>query len=141
MTVNNCVFGGSITNIGDPRTEPGREFITFTILVQPSGKNKDGSEREALFIRCVAFGFSAKFAIDYMTKGQKAVVIGSLEKRRYTDRNGAEKESYQLRVQSLQLVKETALDGRKKEAASEPQEPNGNVADDEVYIPGESDMF
>lgn len=149
MTINNCVFGGSVTNIGAATlNSPGREFINFTLLVQPSGHNKDGSEREALFIRCVAFGHSAKFAADYMQKSQKAVVTGSLEKRRYTDKNGIEKESYQLKVQSLQLIKDTAPAREPEQSQVEPAQgivqesyrpdsiPDA-PADEEIVIPGE----
>ena len=146
MTINNCVFGGSVTNIGAANlSAPGREFINFTLLVQPSGQNKDGSERDALFIRCVAFGYSAKVAADYMQKSPKAVVVGALEKRRYTDKTGAEKESYQLKVQSLQLIKDTApakdaAPGIVQESYS-PDSIPAAPSEDEIVIPGEYSSF
>lgn len=140
MTINNCTFGGTVTNIGDARTEPGREWINFTIIVPGSGKRKEDGRDDALFMRCVCFGKTAIFASKYMHLKQKAVVIGKLEKRRYKDKSGVEKDGYQLKVFELQLVKDydaTTNAPAQEEYVAQP----AKTSEEDIIIPGEDDMF
>lgn len=73
----------------EPEMQTANEYAIsrFTLAVQRDYKNKDG-ERDTDFIRVVAWNATAKFVTEYLGKGQKVIVVGSLRTRPYTDKEG-----------------------------------------------------
>ena len=134
-TVNQCNFVGCALHLG--RVEQGNKgsWTNFTVCV--SGKNKD---KEALFVRCMVFGKTAEFFARYAQEKDTVYVSGELEKRKYRNKEGVEKESYQLIVRELQLFPRNKVDGNRRDdevnTQGEYTEPNGNVS-----IPDEDEMF
>jgi single-strand DNA-binding protein len=112
----------------------GKNFITITVCV--SGKNK---EKEALFVRCIMFGKTADFVGQYAQEKDTVYVSGELEKRRYTNKQGVEKDTYQLIAREVQLFHREKSDFNRQAQTDTVQEPNGNVAD-EIVLP-EEEMF
>lgn len=61
---------------------------SFTVAVdRMGGKQADGTTK-ADFINCVAWRQTGEFINRYFTKGNRILVIGSLQIRDYTDRDG-----------------------------------------------------
>lgn len=134
-TLNQCnVIGcalhkGELKHVGSLQTA----MTTFTVCV--SGKNK---EKEALFVRCVVFGKSAEFFDTYAQEKDTVYVTGELEKRKYKNKDGVEKESYQLIVKDLQLLPRAKADFNRKDEAPTSEDVviddnTGNCAEAETF--------
>ena len=77
--------------VADPelrRTGSGVAVATFRIAVDRDFAPKDGGERKADFITCVAWRQTGEFVSKYFTKGRMAVVSGRLQIRGWTDKDG-----------------------------------------------------
>ena len=76
--------------VADPelrRTGSGVAVASFRIAVDRDFAPKDGGERKADFITCVAWRQTGEFISKYFTKGRMIVVDGRLEMRDWTDRD------------------------------------------------------
>ena len=77
--------------VADPelrRTGSGVAVASFRIAVDRDFAPKDGGERKADFITCVAWRQTGEFISKYFTKGRMIVVDGRLEMRDWTDKEG-----------------------------------------------------
>ena len=70
------------------RTGTGVAVASFCIAVARDFAPKDGGERKADFIDCVAWRQTGEFISKYFTKGRMIVVDGRLEMRDWTDKEG-----------------------------------------------------
>lgn len=77
--------------VADPeakQTPSGVPVTTFRIAVARDFKNKQTGEKEADFVTIVAWRSTAEFVDRRFTKGRMAVVVGRLQIRPYTDKDG-----------------------------------------------------
>ena len=70
------------------RTGSGVAVASFRIAVDRDFAPKDGGERKADFIDCVAWRQTGEFISKYFAKGRMIVVDGRLEMRDWTDKEG-----------------------------------------------------
>jgi single-strand DNA-binding protein len=85
---------------------------------------KDGGERQTDFIDVVAWRNTAEFVSKYFTKGQMAAVVGRLQIRDWTDKEGNKRKSAEVVAESIHFTESK----RSREAAysqSEPKEDFG----------------
>ncbi len=75
--MNSVMLIGRLTSEPDVRQGQYGAVAHYTLAVD-RGKNKQG-EQETDFPRCVCFGKSAEFARDYLHKGMKIAVEGSIK--------------------------------------------------------------
>lgn len=86
--INNVTLMGRMTADAELRaTTNGTNVTQFTIAVERDYV-KSGEERQTDFISIVAWGRTAEFITRYFHKGDMIAVIGSLQVRNYTDKNG-----------------------------------------------------
>ena len=86
--LNRVILMGRITQDLDLRTTPtGTSVLTFNIAVD-RGYVKQGEERQADFITCVAWRQQAEFINRYFAKGRMIAIEGNLRSRTYDDKNG-----------------------------------------------------
>ena len=85
MSLNHIVLQGRLTKDPELRTgQSGNSVTTFTVAVE-----RDFSkDKEADFINCVAFGKTAEFVSRYFTRGAMIIVSGSLQSRKWEDKQG-----------------------------------------------------
>ena len=87
--------------VADPelrRTGSGVAVASFRIAVDRDFAPKDGGERKADFITCVAWRQTGEFISKYFTKGRMIVVDGRLEMRDWTDKEGNKRTSAEVIV-------------------------------------------
>ena len=87
--MNKVILMGRLTRDPDIRHSAGENSTAvarYTLAVDRRYK-RDG-EAGADFIGCVAFGRSAEFAEKYFRQGLKVVIIGRIQTRSYTNRDG-----------------------------------------------------
>ena len=70
------------------RTGSGVAVASFRVAVDRDYSPKDGGERKADFIDCVAWRQTGEFISKYFAKGRMIVVDGRLEMRDWTDKDG-----------------------------------------------------
>ena len=82
------------------KTTSGRAVTSFTLAVPRDYKTKNGDEIVD-FINCVAWEQTAEFAAKYFEKGSPAIVRGSIEVRKYKDKNGNNRNVTEIKVDRL----------------------------------------
>lgn len=86
----------------DKRSLPdGRAVANFRLAVDRPGR---AGERQTDFIRIVAFGRTAEFVADYLTKGRLVLVEGRLQIRQFTDRNGQSRTVVEVIARNIQFM-------------------------------------
>ena len=97
--LNHIVIMGRL--VRDPelrRTGSGIAVASFRVAVDRDFAPKDGGERKADFIDCVAWRQTGEFISKYFTKGRMIVVDGRLEMRDWTDKEGNKRTSAEINV-------------------------------------------
>ena len=97
--LNHIVIMGRL--VRDPelrRTGSGIAVASFRVAVDRDFSPKDGGERKADFIDCVAWRQTGEFISKYFTKGRMIVVEGRLEMRDWTDKDGNKRTSAEVVV-------------------------------------------
>lgn len=93
--LNCAVIMGRLT--ADPElrtTNNGNSVTSFTVAVDRYAKA--GAERKADFINVVAWRQTAEFVSRYFRKGQMIAVQGSIQTRKYQDRNGNSRTAFEI---------------------------------------------
>ena len=97
--LNHIVIMGRL--VRDPelrRTGSGVAVASFRVAVDRDFAPKDGGERKADFIDCVAWRQTGEFISKYFAKGRMIVVDGRLEMRDWTDKGGNKRTSAEIVV-------------------------------------------
>lgn len=97
--MNIIVLTGRLTR--DPEVRSGKEtdVAHFTLAVDDFEKG----EKTADFFDCVAFGNLAKFADEYLKKGNLINVTGRLKNNNYTDRDGNKRYTTQVILSKIEF--------------------------------------
>lgn len=86
--MNKAILMGRLTKDPEMRTTQSQiPVASFTLAVDRRFKNQNG-ERETDFLLVVAWRSNAEFVGNYLKKGTKVVVVGSIQTRNYEDKEG-----------------------------------------------------
>lgn len=97
MSLNKCFLHGRMTAVPEMRkTQSGKSVCTFTLAV-----DRDSAQQATDFINCVAWERRAEFVNNYFTKGQEALVVGSLNSRQYKDKEGNNRTAWEVIVDKV----------------------------------------
>ena len=128
--MNNCCFVGRLTRDPELRTtNTGKSVVNFSIAVNKRFKTQDGPTAD--FLNCVAWGQTADYIASYANKGRLISVISELQTRKYTDKDGNQRESVEFNVSSASLL-DKAPEGdqqQKVKPAQTPQQSNQDEYD------------
>ena len=84
---NKVILGGRLTAAPELKTTPSGVYVTqFTVAVTRK-YGEEGKERQADFIRVIAWRQLAEFVCKYFGKGSSICVVGSIQTRTFTDKN------------------------------------------------------
>lgn len=96
--LNQIVIMGRLARDPELRyTKSDTPVASFTVAVDRDYKAQDGS-READFIDCTAWRQGAEFVQKNFSKGQMIVVTGSLQSRKWEDRDGNKRTAWEILV-------------------------------------------
>lgn len=99
--LNKIILMGRLTRDSDLRhTQSGTAVASFSLAVDRDYKDQGGA-RETDFIDIVAWRSTAEFVSKYFFKGRMAAVVGRLQVRDWTDRDGAKRRSYEVIADSV----------------------------------------
>ncbi len=136
---NLVVLTGRLT--ADPElktTANGIPVTTFSIAVDR--RYRSGEERQTDFINIVAWRQSAEFITKYFKKGNMIGIEGSIQTRRYQDKNGNNRTAFEVVASNVQFVeskRDSASSGTPEAASFSNADVNdfadlGDASDDDL---------
>jgi single-strand DNA-binding protein len=99
-----------IGNLGrDPEsryTASGEAICNFSIACTETWKDKQTGERKEMteWVRISAFGKLAEICGQYLKKGSQVYVEGSLRTRKWTDKDGQERYTTEIRCDDMKML-------------------------------------
>lgn len=124
--MNRIIIMGRLTRDPEMRTTAsGLEVCSFAVAVERSYKNQDGS-RTTDFFDCQAWRERGAFVHTYFRKGNRILVEGSIEFRKYTGQDGVERRVCDVKVSSVEFCE--SKNSRQDEA---PPAPTGSESDEQ----------
>lgn len=90
LNLNKAIIAGNLTrDVELKKTPAGRSVVAFSIAVNRSRKQTDGSyAKETDFIDCQAWEERAEFLNRYFHKGDAICVSGRIQKRQWKSQDG-----------------------------------------------------
>ncbi len=112
--INSVVLVGRLTRDPELRTTTtGKSVCDFSIAVNKRMKPSDGSS-DADFFRVNCWDKTAEYVSNYLHKGRLVAVEGRLQSRKFTDKEGRDREVVEVvanNVQSLERPKDDGAGG------------------------------
>lgn len=105
--VNRVILVGTLGRDPETKTFPnGGALCQFSIATSEAWTDKTSGERKEVteWHRIVFNGKVAEIAQKYLKKGSKVYIEGSLRTRQWTDQNGVEKYTTEIRGDQLQML-------------------------------------
>ena len=128
-SVNKAIIIGNLGRDPESRTFPSGDRVTnVTIATTDRWKDKTSGEmKEATEWHRVTFnGRLAEIAAEYLKKGAQVYVEGSIRTRKWTDKDGVEKYSTEIRADSMRML--SKREGAASSSDSRPSKPRQEKA-------------
>lgn len=125
---NLVVLTGRLT--ADPElktTQSGISVTSFSVAV--NRPYRTGEEQQTDFINVVAWRKTAEFIAKYFKKGNMIGIEGSIQTRKYTDKNGNNRTAFEVVVNNAQFV-ESKRDSAAPQGGEQPASFSNAGADD-----------
>lgn len=122
--LNKCVFMGRLTRDPELRqTGSGVDVANWTLAVDRDYKN--GDEKVCDFVDFVAWRNTAQFVSKYFTKGRMMVVSGSLQSRKWQDKDGNNRTGWEVQAENIYFG-DSKRDGEQSGGSGQfPSTPSG----------------
>lgn len=142
-SVNKATILGNLASDPEARNLPsGGKVVNLTVVTNESWKDKNTGEKKekAEFHRVVIFNEAlGKVAENYLKKGSKVYLEGSIQTRKWQDQSGADKYSTEIVLQpfgsSLTLLDGPQASGQRNEPQRQPVRSSASAFDDNSEIP------
>jgi single-strand DNA-binding protein len=129
MSINKVILVGNVGSDPEIRnTQDGREIASFSLATSESWKDKNSGEKKdkTEWHRIVVFSQGLVGIIkNYIKKGSKVYIEGSLQTRKWTDNQGVEKYTTEIVLQNYNSTLQI-LDNRDRQQASSDYQVNSN---------------
>ena len=105
--VNRTILIGTLGRDPESKTFPnGGSVCNFSIATSEAWNDKNTGERKEIteWHRIVLNGKLGEIAQQYLKKGSKVYIEGSLRTRQYTDSNGVERQVTEIRGDQMQML-------------------------------------
>ena len=97
--INRVIIAGRLTRDPEGRaTTTGKSVADFSVAVDRRYKSET---QTADFFKVIAWGTTADFVTKYCQKGRMVLVEGRLQTRKYTDKNGNDREITEIVADSV----------------------------------------
>ena len=115
---NTVILSGRLTANPELKATPnGVSVCSFTIAVDK--RYKQGEEKQADFINIVAWRNVAEIVSKYFSKGSMIGIEGSIQTRKYTDKDGNNRTAFEILANNVQFM-ESKRDGAASQASATP---------------------
>ena len=133
IVINRVVLVGRLTK--DPETRTTQNGVTvcnFTVACDRPYV-KQGEERQADFINCIAWRQTGEFVSKYFAKGNRIALDGSIQTRSWDDKNGNKRYATEVVVDHVEFVQSKS----EREYAGHAQAQTAQVGDIDGFMPME----
>jgi len=96
--VNSVVLMGRLTSDPELKTTNGGVSVTSFAIAVDRNFQRQGEERQTDFINIVAWRQSAEFISRYFRKGSMIAIEGSIQTRKYVDKNNQNRTAFEVVV-------------------------------------------
>ena len=129
LNLNKVILGGRLTSDPELRQTPsGVPTCSFSIAV--NRKYQSEGQQQTDFINCQAWRQTAEFLCIYFRKGSSVCVIGSIQTRSYTDKEGIKRNVTEVIAEEVNFV-----DSKGENSASAPSNEAPKANTPAAYIP------
>jgi single-strand DNA-binding protein len=121
--MNSITVSGTVGNAELKYLQSGDPVLAFSVA---DGQGKD---KPTIWWNCSIFGKRAESLANYVQKGGKVTVVGTISEDQYTDKNGNDKKAMKVRVSDI------ALQGGKEQAEEKPArqaKPQQDLTEDDI---------
>lgn len=126
--LNHITLMGRLTRDPELRyTQSNTPVANFRLAVDRDYSS--GGERQTDFIECVAWRSTAEFVEKYFQKGSMAVVSGRLQIREWTDKEGKQRSSAEVVLDSIYFGESKRRDDGGRNRREEPPSGGGAFSD------------
>ena len=133
---NLVVLTGRICNDVELKYTPSNVPVcSFALAVDRRGK---GEDRQTDFINIVAWRQTAEFISKYFAKGSMIGIEGSIQTRKYQDKDGNNRTAFEVIANNVQFMESKKSENN---SSSAPQSFSNASANDFVNIAGEDMPF
>lgn len=146
-SMNKAIVIGNLGKDAEMRyTQGGTAVATFSVATTETWKDREGQKKEdTQWHRIVLWGKTAEALQEFLTKGKQVCVEGKLQTRKWTDRNGAEKYTTEIRADRIVLLggggnRSGGERRRERHVSDEEMAGDGYAAPDESPAPAEDDI-
>ena len=126
--MNDVVLSGRLTRDPELKETATIKVAYYGLAVQRKKKAENG-DYEVDFINCKAFGKNADFAQNYLHKGTKMIVRGSIRTGKYTNKDGVQVNTFEVVVDDQEFAESKAV--AEQHAAETGKKPS----DDFMVVP------
>ncbi len=103
--LNLIVLTGRMTADPELRSlDSGASVVNFSVAVQRGYKPAGADDYPVDFIDVVAWRKTAEFIANYFKKGSMITIVGSLETRKFQDKNGTNRTAYEVKADRVSLA-------------------------------------
>lgn len=95
MALNNIVIHGRLVRDPDCKTTP-NGIAVCKITVAVDRPYSSGGEKQTDFFDCVFWRQGAEFVSKYFSKGKEIIVQGEMQSRKWTDKDGNNRISWEI---------------------------------------------
>jgi len=95
------LIGRLVRDVEKKTTATGKTFAVVTVAVRKKVKPTNPDEKDSDFFNCKVWGQSADYAAGYLAKGSLVSLEGRMESRKYTDKEGQNREVWEVTVDQV----------------------------------------
>lgn len=140
--LNKAILMGRLTRDPELRyTQSNLPVVSFTIAIDRRYTGENG-EKQTDFIDIVAWRKTAEFVAQWFAKGQMIVVVGSIQSRRWQDKNGNNRVSIEVNADEVQFgeSKKSRESGGSHQQGGYQNRNAGAAQQAQTWAPGGSDF-
>lgn len=106
MSINRITLMGNVSSdVRATALEGGKKVVNFSLATNSKYKDKDGNTVDnAQFHKLVAFSPIADNIEKFVKKGSRLLVEGTVEYRKYTDKENVERNVTEIKVSSFTML-------------------------------------
>jgi single-strand DNA-binding protein len=124
------LIGRLVRDVEKKTTATGKTFANFTVAVRKKIKPTNPDEKDSDFFNCKVWGQSAEYAAGYLAKGSLVSLEGRMESRKYTDKEGQNREVWEVNADQVNgLDRKATGDAPSRTSAPAPQPIQGGQDD------------
>ena len=137
--MNKVVLVGRLARDPELRTtQSGTPVVSFTVACDRRFA-RQGEERQADFISCVAWNKTAEFVSRYFTKGMRIALDGRIQTRSYDDQNGNKRYVTEVIAENVEFAQSknegSAAQTPNQPAQQKPAAPQAPSSDIDGFMP------